>query len=79
MKKFHDPIAPKKKEDGKAPWSFKSPSYDNRSSCSIKAGDDYGIGFRQPVGSMSDKGKSPIPMKAMRMSADEVVEGEKEG
>lgn len=79
MAKFHDPIAPKKKEDGKKPWSFKAPSYDNRSSCSISAGDDYGIGFKTPVGSMSTSGKSPIPMKPMRMKADEVVEREKEG
>ena len=54
---FKDPIAiknqiPKDKPvDGKkSPWDFTCPQYDQRSSCFIKAGTDYGVGHRQPVG-----------------------------
>ena len=46
---FKDPIAPKqKKREGQKEWSFKAPSYDNRTSCSVSAGDDYGVGYKTP-------------------------------
>lgn len=57
---FHDYIKPKQHKDGDYPFEFKSPIYDRRSSCSMKAGDDYGTGFRQPVGH-SDKPKMDVP------------------
>ena len=54
---FKDPAAiknqkPKDKPvDGKkSPWDFTCPQYDQRSSCFVNAGTDYGIGHRQPVG-----------------------------
>ena len=54
---FKDPIAIKKQEpkdkpvDGKkSPWDFTCPQYDQRSSCFLNAGTDYGVGHRQPVG-----------------------------
>lgn len=60
MKKpFKDPIAIKKQEpkdspkDGKpnpAGWDFRCPQYDQRSSCYVRAGTDYGQGHTQPVG-----------------------------
>lgn len=64
---FKDPIRPRqKKQDTPKEWNFKAPSYDNRTSCSISAGDDYGIGFRTPVGKEKASGLSsgPIPQKA---------------
>lgn len=40
-----------KLKDGKnSPWDFRCPQYDERSSCFVKAGTDYGIGHKQPVG-----------------------------
>lgn len=40
-----------KPEDSKnSPWDFRCPQYDQRSSCFVKAGTDYGVGHRQPVG-----------------------------
>ncbi len=52
-----DPIAiknqkPKNKpvEGKNSPWDFTAPKYDERSSCYIKAGTDYGVGHKQPVG-----------------------------
>lgn len=54
---FKDPISiksqkPKDKPiDGKnSPWDFTCPQYDQRSSCFVKAGTDYGVGHKQPVG-----------------------------
>lgn len=46
---FKNPIAPKIKESkSKNPWNFKAPCYDERNM--ISAGDNYGVGFNQPVG-----------------------------
>jgi hypothetical protein len=54
---FKDPTAIKRQEpkdkpmDGKnSPWDFRCPQYDERSSCFVNAGTDYGVGHRQPVG-----------------------------
>lgn len=57
---FHDPLSPKKIENGKSPWSFKAPAYDERDSCYIRAGNDYGTGFKQPVGH-SGNAKQDVP------------------
>lgn len=73
---FKDPIAPRqKKRDGQDEWSYKAPSYDNRTSCSVSAGDDYGIGFRTPVGKEMASGmeSGPIPQSAKCFSPDEVM------
>jgi hypothetical protein len=68
-------IAPRKKDSGNFPWDFKAPSYDNRSSCSIAAGNDYGIGFTQPIGSMKCKSveSGPIPQKMATYSAERLI------
>jgi len=58
MKKpFSDPLAiknqkpPYKPMDGKnSPWDFRTPPYDQRHSCFIQAGTDYGTGVAQPSG-----------------------------
>jgi len=59
--KFKDPAAIKKQEpkdkpvDGKnSPWDFRCPQYDQRSSCFVNAGTDYGVGINQPVGHSGD-------------------------
>lgn len=72
-------IAPKvKTTEGQKQWSYKAPSYDNRSSCSVSAGDDYGTGFANPIGleKASGIGQGPIPMKAMAFSSEGVVRRE---
>ncbi len=51
MPQFHDPIAPKEKKiKGKSPWDFRCPPYDERSSCYMHAGTNYGVGHKNPVG-----------------------------
>jgi hypothetical protein len=71
-----NPIAVRKKENGKMPFSAKAPSYDNRTSCSLALGNDYGVGHRNPVGTEKLSGKSPIPMKAQSFSPDKVFNRE---
>jgi hypothetical protein len=76
-KVLKDPIAPKQKVDGDYPFEFKAPSYDNRTSCSMSAGNDYGVGFRTPVG-MGRPGSlesGPIVQKSHCFSPDEIFYG----
>ena len=54
---FSDPDKIRKQEpkdhpvDGKrTPWDFRCPQYDERSSCFVNAGTNYGVGHNQPVG-----------------------------
>ena len=59
--KFEEPTAPINQQppyepkDGKNDpfWDFRAPQYDQRHSCFIKAGTNYGKGFTQPIGSKS--------------------------
>lgn len=82
-KVLHNPIAPRKKDPGQTsrkgpvmPGEFKAPSYDNRTSCSVSAGDDYGSGFRTPLGSHMARSlkDGPIPQKSVAFEPDTVVE-----
>jgi hypothetical protein len=72
---FKDPIRPTERTNGVKEWSFKAPRYDQRTSCSIPAGDDYGVGFTNPVGKFEARPLSSgvIPQDAMCFSPDDVV------
>ena len=66
---FKDPLKIKKQEpkdkpvDGKnTPWDFRCPQYDQRTSCFVKAGTDYGEGHRQPVGTLKEDNKNVVPI-----------------
>lgn len=48
---FKDPIAVKEGKKIKNPWNFDQPPYDERSSCYVNAGTNYGVGHKQPIGS----------------------------
>jgi hypothetical protein len=74
-KVLKDPIAPKRKyEETLKEWSFNAPSYDNRTSCSMSAGMNYGVGYRTPVGKekVSSMESGPIPQKSHSFSPDEI-------
>ena len=62
-----------KPSDGKkSPWDFTCPEYDQRTSCFVSAGTNYGVGHRQPVGSESNKKESVIPLgRVNTMRVDE--------
>jgi hypothetical protein len=71
---FYDPIEPKQKKNGDYPFEFKAPPYDERSSCYMKAGDNYGVGHKQPVGHVGnpkEKAKC-LPGKAKTLNLYEV-------
>ena len=76
-KVLKDPLAVKSKHDGAYPFEFNAPSYDNRTSGSISAGDDYGIGRKTPVGTMEARSldQGPIPQKAHCFSPNEIFFG----
>lgn len=68
MKRFEDPLEIKNQKpedkpiDSKnSPWDFRCPQYDQRSSCFVKAGTDYGKGITQPIG--REKGAKEDPPK----------------
>lgn len=73
---FKDPISPSKREDGKYPFEFKAPTYDNRTSCSISAGNDYGVGFKTPVGTFKPRNidQGPIVQNSKAFSPYEIFE-----
>ena len=84
-KVLRDPIGVKGVQRGQTdrrgpipPGEFRAPSYDNRTSCSVSAGDNYGVGHRVPVGkeSAGSLESGPIPQKARAFSPDEIFHGE---
>lgn len=79
-KVLKDPIAPKERVNGRFEWSYKAPSYDNRTSSSISAGNYYGIGHRTPVGkeSAGPMKSGPIPQESRCFSPDEVFYGDED-
>lgn len=65
---FNDPLSinnqkPKDQpKDGmNSSWDFRGPQYDQRSSCFIKAGTDYGIGRCSPIGKMEHTTFNTVP------------------
>ena len=59
---FEDRIKVKIKErKANSPWNFDAPQYDERSSCFVTAGTDYGEGHKQPVGTHKHESSNVIP------------------
>ena len=74
---FKDPLKiktqdrPDKPKNGKPDvWNFAAPSYDQRHSCFINAGVDYGIGHRQPVGHEGNANMEGVPRGTKKAEAD---------
>jgi len=79
MKKIlKDPIAPRKRVNGQYPFSFAAPTKDQATSGNLPAGDDYGSGFRQPVGKekAGSMASGPIPQSSKCFSPDRIFYGE---
>jgi len=76
-KVLSDRTAVKKKENGEYPWSFKAPSKDHATSGCLSAGNDYGVGHRQPVGKKTagNLPTGPIPQEAVAFHPDEIFYG----
>jgi hypothetical protein len=73
---FKDPISPSQRKDGAYPFEFVAPTYDNRTSCSISAGNDYGKGYRVPTGVFKARNidQGPIPQQAKAFDPYEIFE-----
>lgn len=67
----------KKKVDGTWPWTFNAPTKDVAHSGCLSAGNDYGVGIRQPVGTFKASGveSGPIPQQPKSFSPDEIFYG----
>lgn len=64
---FRDPLEVENPKKKKSPWNFEAPVYDERSSCFVNAGSDYGVGHRQPVGKKEARRMDEvIPMRKVR-------------
>jgi hypothetical protein len=77
-KVLKDPLAPKEKVDGRYPFEFKAPTYDNRSSRGISAGNYYGVGHKTPVGDYKSSSikEGPIPQESHCFSPSEIFDKE---
>ena len=79
MKKIlSDPIAPSQKKNGMYPWSYVAPTKDQAHSGYLSAGNDYGVGFRTPIGKEKASGpeSGPIPQYSKCFSPNEIFNGE---
>lgn len=73
-KVLKNPIAAPKTAT-KSAWDYTAPSYDNRSSCGVSAGDSHGVGVRQPVGGFSASSieDGPIPMRSQSFKPGKIL------
>jgi hypothetical protein len=79
MKKIlADPTAPKQKKNGRWPWSYNAPTKDQAHSGFLSAGNDYGVGHRNPVGKekASSYEAGPIPQQSKCFSPNEIFQSE---
>ena len=75
--KFKNPILPKERKDSKEPWDFKKPTYDQARAGNIFAGDTYGSGFINPVGTTKAPRTSVVPQDSFRYPAHECIDEQK--
>lgn len=73
---FKDRTAIKEEKKMKSPWNFEAPSYDQRTSCFVDAGTNYGLGMKQPVGTERLSNSKAIPTGRIdTMKVSEVFKG----
>lgn len=58
---FDDALKIPKGKKIKSPWNFDCPPYDQRTSCFVDAGSNYGVGKKQPIGKEIAKNSNAIP------------------
>lgn len=68
---FNDPIAPKERTSSRV---FAAPTKEQATTGSfMDAGDNYGVGFVNPIGSKKSSSKSPIPQESKCFPSDQVL------
>ncbi len=69
--KFKDPIRPKFR---KCSENFAAPKQSQTTTgYFMPAGDDYGVGFRQPVGKEKAKSEYAIPLKSKMFKPEDAI------
>ena len=67
-KKIKDQVKIHSDQSFKSPYDFKSMPYDQRSSSFISAGNQFGVGKRQPIGKTGEpSNQGPIPFGKIDM------------
>lgn len=73
---FKDALKVKEGKNVKSPWNYECPPYDERSSCFVNAGTNYGVGHKTPVGSTKHNSKYAVPVGHPHdMKVDHVYKG----
>jgi hypothetical protein len=68
---FRNPIAPRERE---LPFHFAAPTKEEATTGRfMSAGDQYGVGFRTPVGKEKASNKGPIPRESKCFPSDQAV------
>lgn len=76
MKKgFKDATAIKEGKNIKSPWNFECPPYDERSSCYVNAGTNYGVGHKTPIGKTKASGYAVPVGHPHTMKDDHIYKG----
>ena len=71
MSKFKDPIAYKERLASK---TFAAPTKEKATTgYFMAAGDNYGVGFRNPIGSEKVKTEGPIPQKSFAFECKDAI------
>lgn len=73
-KELKDPTSPRQKVNGTWPWTYNAPTKDQAHSGCLSAGNDYGVGFKTPVGREKPRSmkEGPIPQESRAFSPDEI-------
>lgn len=72
---FKDFIAVKEGKKVKNPWNFDQPPYDERTSCYVNAGTNYGVGHSQPIGKFKARPYAVPTGRITTMKSDYVHHG----
>jgi hypothetical protein len=72
---FKDPIAVKEGKTIKNPNNHHQLPYDQRSSCFVNMGTNYGFGHNQPIGKFKISKPPVVPQKSARYESDYVDHG----
>lgn len=72
---FKDRTEVKEGKTIKNPWNFDQPPYDQRSSCFVNAGTNYGVGHNQPVGKFKASGYAVPVGRVNTLKTDYVHRG----
>ena len=70
---FKDPIGVPEGKKIKSPWNFDCPPYDERTSCYVSAGTNYGVGKNHPVGHKGNPKPTAPTLPIGRVNAMEVA------